>query len=368
MPMKMKNTPLHDEHVSLKAVMAPFAGWDMPIHYGSILEEARHTRSSVSIFDVSHMGEFIVREKPEAPSLDHIVTAPVTRMKNKRCRYGFLLNQNGTIMDDLIAYRKADDEWMLVVNAATRERDFSFIKSQLSSSASIENISGGIVKIDVQGPGSPEVMRALAGDRIRDLAYYGFDFFDLLSGKFIISRTGYTGEPGYEIYIDAGIGVELWHSLMNNPAVRPAGLGARDILRLEMGYPLYGSELTENTTPIESGMERFLDMDKDFTGRDSLLVQQKRGAARRLIGFVSDGRRAPRHENRILADKREAGYVTSGVFSPHLNRGIGMGYIDADRSEEGREIRIDTGRGEITAQIVRVPFLKKGPIKMSEVV
>ena len=165
----MKNTPLHDSHVKLKAHMAPFAGWDMPIHYGSFLDETRHTRSAVSIFDVSHMGEFIVHENPDASSLDHILTIPVLKMKNRHCRYGFLLKGNGTILDDLIAYRKADDEWMLVVNAATKDRDFSIVKQQLSSAASLENISDRTVKIDVQGPGSLEVMKRFAGDDLNKL-------------------------------------------------------------------------------------------------------------------------------------------------------------------------------------------------------
>ncbi len=362
-----KNTPLYNEHLRLKALMAPFAGWNMPIHYGSILDETKHTRSAVSIFDISHMGEFIIKENPSRSSLDSIVTIPVVKMKTQRCRYGFLMNDEGTILDDLIAYRIAADEWMLVVNAANEQKDMDSIRRRLSPDASFENISSRIVKIDVQGPRSLEVMKGVVGEEVKRLTYYGFQFFSLLGGNFIISRTGYTGELGFEIYIDASRGVELWQALMKHPAVRPAGLGARDILRLEMGLPLYGNEFTEETTPLDSGMERFLDMDKEFTGKQALVEQKKRGVPRSLVGFVVDGRRTPRHENRILGGGKDAGHVTSGVFSPHLNKGIGMGYVDTALSGEGSPITIDTGKGEIGAVVAGVPFLKETSIKYSEV-
>jgi aminomethyltransferase len=364
--METAYTPLHDEHVSLKALMAPFAGWDMPIHYGSILDEARHTRSSVSVFDISHMGEFIVKERPGASSLDRAITTPVLAMKNGRCRYGFLLNERGGIIDDLITYRVAEDEWMIVVNASNEKRDFSTIKERLSGGVSIENISSRIVKLDVQGPRSMEVMAGIAGPGIKKLTYYGFDHFEFMGGRHIISRTGYTGELGYEVYVDPATGIALWKELLKHPAVKPAGLGARDILRLEMGLPLYGNEFNEETTPVDGGMDRFLDLDKEFVGREAVLAKQGAGTARRLVGFVADGRRSPRHENRIRAGVADAGFVTSGVFSPHLNCGIGMGYVDAAHAGNGAAIAIDTGKGDITAKIEPVPFIKQTSIKYTE--
>ena len=365
--MTDKNTPIYEEHVALNALMAPFAGWNMPIHYGSILEETKHTRSAVSIFDISHMGEFIVKEAPGTATLDSAVTIPVIKIKNGRCKYGFLLDDGGRILDDLIAYRLADEQWMLVVNAAGEERDYRVIGSRLSPGASIENISARTVKIDVQGPKSLDVMKSIAGDGVKKLGYYGFDHFNVLGGDVLISRTGYTGELGFEVYIDSAKGVELWKRLMEHPAVRPAGLGARDILRLEMGLPLYGSELSEETTPLDAGMERFLDMEKDFTGKQALVEQKKQGVRRNLVGFTVDGRRTPRHENRLLVDGADSGFVTSGVFSPHLNRGIGMGYIDAALNRTGSEIDIDTGKGSIRATLEQVPFIKQTSIKYSEV-
>ncbi len=343
--------------------MAPFAGWDMPIHYGSILDEARHTRTAASLFDISHMGEFIVREDPCASSLDFILTIPVITMGLKRCRYGFLLNEAGGFIDDLIAYRIHENEWMLVVNASNESRDYESIEGLLSGDADIRNISTDIVKLDLQGPLSRDVLIGIAGKGVERLSYFGFDHFDLFGAPCLISRTGYTGEIGYEIYIDPERGVMLWKELLKRPEVKPAGLGARDILRLEMGLPLYGNELTEDVTPVEAGMERFINMEKDFNGKGAIIERRKDGPLRSLIGFGVQGRRTPRHENRIELKDREAGFVTSGAFSPHLTRGIGMGYIDTLGSGAGTEIVIDTGKGKIHAIVESLPFITATSIK-----
>ena len=215
--METEKTPLHEEHMSLQALMAPFAGWDMPIHYGSILDEARHTRSAVSVFDITHMGEFIVNERPGSSSFDGAITTPVLAMKKGRCRYGFLLNEKGGILDDLIVYRIADDTWMVVVNASNVTSDFEAIRKRLGSGAAIENISARIVKLDVQGPKSMAVMKQIAGPGITRLSYYGFDYFEFMGGKHIISRTGYTGELGFEVYVDPDTGLKLWKELLKYP-------------------------------------------------------------------------------------------------------------------------------------------------------
>ena len=206
-------------------------------------------------------------------------------------------------------------------------------------------------------------MKKFAGGDILKLRYYDFDYFNLFGKKYIISRTGYTGELGYEVYIDYDKGAELWQELLKHENVKPAGLGARDILRLEMGYPLYGHELTENTTPIDAGMIRFLDMGKEFTGKDDLLKQEESGRKKKLTGFVIDGRRRPGQGNRIVVDDKDAGFVTSGAFSPHLNKGVGMGYIDAGHEQTGKIIFIDTGNGKIKARIEITPFIKETSLK-----
>jgi len=364
--METRITPLRDEHIARHALMAPFAGWDMPIHYGSILDEARHTRCAVSIFDITHMGELFVKENPAQSSLERAITVPVTKMKVGRCRYGFLLNEAGGILDDLIVYRLAENEWMIVVNASNEVQDYEMIRDRLSPPAKIENRSAEIVKIDVQGPHSIDVMKAIAGDGVSKLSFYEFGRFDFLGGSHIISRTGYTGELGYEVYVGREKGVELWRKLLSEHDVRPAGLGARDILRLEMGYPLYGHELTADTTPIEAGLDRFLDMNKEFIGKDTLAKQIRDGVAKRLIGFCAESRRIPRHEHLIRIHGVQRGYVTSGVFSPHLNTGIGMGYVDAETAVPGTVIDIVTEKGSFAATIERIPFLNQTSIKHLE--
>lgn len=362
--MDAQNTPLYNEHVKLNALMAPFAGWNMPIHYGSIIEETKFTRTNTSVFDICHMGEFIVKENPEKSSLDKIITVPVVKMAVGKCRYGFLLNENGTVIDDLIVYRIANDEWMIVVNASNEERDAKNISSKLSNDAKFENKSSATAKLDVQGPGSRAVMEKIAGSGINSLKYFNFSKFDIYGGSHIISRTGYTGELGFEIYIDSGKAVKVWNDLLAIAGVKPAGLGARDILRLEAGLPLYGDEMTEDTTPLEACFDRVLDLEKEFCGRQALINQKKKGLDKILVGFEVDGRRTPRHTNKILIAGKEAGFVTSGVFSPHLNKGIGMGYIyKGNASASAGEIEIVLDKGQVKARIEQLPFIKQISIK-----
>jgi aminomethyltransferase len=353
---------LYEEHVKLNALMAPFAGFNMPIHYGSIIEEAKHTRSACSIFDICHMGEFLVKQNPAECSFDGAITVAVTKMKNNTCKYGFLLNENGTAIDDLIVYRIKDDEWMIVVNAGNIRRDFETIKARMSGAGQITNISDDTAKFDIQGPLAYDVMKTVTGTGPSSLKYFGFGTYKLLGGESIISRTGYTGELGFEIYIDSNKAVELWNKLVSAGA-KPAGLGSRDILRLEAGLPLYGDELTETMTPMEAGMERFIDFEKEFTGRAALLDQKNNGVSKKLCGFLIDGRRTPRHENKIISGGAEAGFVTSGVFSPHLNCGIGMGYVKPEIAVSGSEFEIDLGRGSVRATVSLMPFVKETSIR-----
>ncbi|HDQ25342.1 MAG TPA: glycine cleavage system aminomethyltransferase GcvT [bacterium] len=357
--MEPKKTPLFESHTRLNALMAGFAGWDMPIHYGSIISEALHTRKNCSAFDISHMGEFFIKEDPSKSTLDKIITVPVVKMGEGKCRYGFLLNENGGIIDDLIVYRIKEDEWMVVVNASNEERDALHFSAALSASASFDNRSGAMAKLDIQGPSSPAVMEELAGGGIGALKYFSFGEFDIFGESCIISRTGYTGEAGFEVYAGASKSVEIWDALLAKEGVKPAGLGARDILRLEAGLPLHGSEMDENITPLEAGFGRVIDFEKEFTGRDALLKQREVGVKKNLRGFLAAGRRQPRHGSTITVNGKEAGVVTSGCFSPHLNRGIGAGYIDTSAgAEEGAKIEIGAGKPLIDAEITAMPFIK----------
>jgi len=358
--LEIKKTPLYDYHIKLNAVMVEFAGFFMPVHYGSILEETKHTRQKISIFDIFHMGEFYIKENPEKSSLDYAITVPVVKMKNGKCKYGFLLNENGTIIDDLIVYRISDDEWMIVVNASNEKTDEETLKKRLSNSAYFENRSNKIMKIDIQGPLSREIIKKIAGEKINNLKYYTFDKFDFMGGRYIISRTGYTGELGYEIYIDAEKSEELWKKLLSFNDVKPAGLGARDILRLEMGYPLYGDELTCETTPLDAGFQKFLDFEKDFAGKKALLNHKQKYL---LCGFIVNGRKTIRHNGKVFINEKEIGYVTSGVFSPHLNCAIGMAYVLKEFALENTEIFLGKEKPEISGKIIKPPFLKNTSLK-----
>jgi len=359
----MKRTPLHSEHLALGAKMAPFAGWEMPIQYEASIAEHNHTREAVSLFDTCHMGEFFVTGDALDSGLERIVAVPFSRLAVKRCRYGFMLNDNGGIIDDLVVYRLGPEAWMIVVNAGHIEDKAAHFIKHLSDDAVFENRSDNYGKIDIQGPLSGKVLATfINSNSILDLPYFGFEYFVLNGGRALISRTGYSGELGFELYIPAEMVVELWNNLLDHAYVKPAGLGARDMLRMEMGYPLYGQDLNENTTPLEAGFGRFLDLEKDFIGKDRLVTQQKEGVERRLVGLVTDSRRSPRPGDKILYSGKEIGNVTSGGFSPSLGKGIGMGYVASRCIKEKGSLVVQGARTQLDIQIVRFPFYKAGSI------
>jgi aminomethyltransferase len=356
---RLKRTPLFDQHMALKAKMAPFGGWEMPIQYAGIIAEVRHTRNAVTIFDTCHMGEFLVKGDCLKSGLDRLLTQKLKSMPIGSCRYGFMLNNNGGIIDDLIAYRLQDDEWMMVVNAGKIPDEAAHVKANLSEESSFEDLSDSLGKIDVQGPGSLEVMGRLFGADVGKLAFYRFDMFQILGESMIVSRTGYTGEVGFEIYCPSALITDLWKMLMEEKDVKPAGLGSRDILRLEMGYDLYGMDLDESTTPLEAGLARYVDFDKDFIGKDALAARKKEGVKRARAFFMASSRRAPRHEYEIYAGGKRVGAVTSGTFSPSLEKGIGMGFVDPGYENPGTAISIRSGGNEIEAVMAGKPFYKK---------
>ncbi len=342
--------------------MAPFGGWLMPIQYSGILNEHIWTRKMVSVFDICHMGEFKLKADPIKSGLDRTLTVNLKDMPCGKCRYTSMLNDNGGIIDDLIVYRLKPDEWMLVVNAATTDSDEVNLRKYLSKDANLENISSKIGKLDLQGPLSREVLIKIIGSKINQLKYYTFDYFDILGEKSIISRTGYTGELGYEIYLSNPKIKELWALLLKDGSVKPAGLGARDTLRMEMGYSLYGQDIDRDITPLEAGMERYLDFNKDFIGKDALLEQRKKGLTRNLVSFVTASRRSARHNYKIWAKDREIGFVTSGSFAPSLGVSIGMGYVK-NGVKTGDKIIIKDNNVEIEATITDKPFYKNSSLK-----
>ena len=358
----LKTTPLTDEHKRLGAKLAPFGGWLMPIQYAGIIAEHQWTRKEASVFDICHMGEFFIRGDAEKSGLSKIVTFDVKTMPVGTCRYGFALNDAGGVIDDLIIYRIAKEEWMVVTNAATIAGDEAQFRAHLAKGTDFRNASESMGKLDVQGPKSLGVMKKLIGPGVAELGYYTFRHFNLLGEKIIVSRTGYTGELGYEIYISSGKVEAAWKLLLGETLVKPAGLGARDTLRLEMCYPLYGQDMTAETTPLEAGMKRFVDLSKDFIGKPALLQKK---TARQFIYFTANSRRAPRHNYRITKDGQDVGVVTSGSFSPSLSVGIGMGYVTAVYPA-GTEIVLKENDVEIPAIVTGKPFYKLGTAKILE--
>ncbi len=354
-------TPLYQEHLKLNAKMLPFGGWLMPIQYEGIINEHEYTRKQVSIFDICHMGEFIIEGDAVLSGLDRIITQRITSMVVGSCRYGFMLNENAGIIDDLVVYRLDKNSWMLVVNAATTQEDEKHLRAELKGKFSLQNISNSMGKIDIQGPQSLEVLKKLVGSEIEKLEYYRFAKFTLLDEKVIISRTGYTGELGFEIYISNEKVVALWKTLLENPQVKPAGLGARDTLRLEMGYPLYGQDLDKKHNPHEAGYDRFVDLKKDFIGKQFLL--NPNATRENLVYFVSTLRRAPRHGFGIYKAQEKIGIVTSGSFSPSLQVGIGMGYVSKEISL-GEDLLIKEGNIEIPVKATQLPFYTKGTARI----
>jgi len=335
----------------------------MPLQYEGILAEYESTRRQSTVFDTSHMGEFLITGDCQENGLDRIVTQPLNDMPHKTCRYGMALNASGGIRDDLIVYRIADGEWMIVVNAGTCPKMIEHFTDHLTSGALFQDISSQTGKLDIQGPSSREALKTIVPG-IEKLDYYTFDYFEVLGQRVIVSRTGYTGELGYEIYFPWERTPELWREILKNPDVKPAGLGARDVLRLEMGYSLYGHELEETVSPLEARLMKFVDLEKDFLGRDALWKQREHGAGRKLIPFISETRRSPRQHHPICTPSLEpVGTVTSGSFSPALQKGIGMGFISQGDIQEGQNFLIGDEKNKIKACWATRPFYKKGSLK-----
>ncbi|HOW34804.1 MAG TPA: glycine cleavage system aminomethyltransferase GcvT [Candidatus Omnitrophota bacterium] len=358
-----KQTPLYPEHLKLHARMVPFGGWDMPVQYEGILSEYEHTRRAVAIFDTCHMGEFIVEGDGAQSGLEHLVTSFLTDMPLKACRYTLMLNVNGGVIDDLIVYRIEKEKWMIVVNAANIDKDAGHIAGHLTENSSFLNISQETGKLDVQGPLSRDVLsRWISG--IEKLNYYEFGYFKVLGENVVISRTGYTGELGFEIYFPWEKMPTLWQKLLDDKRVKPAGLGARDVLRAEMCYSLYGQDIDDNILPLEAGLDKFINFDKDFIGRDALLKQKEAGLRRKMIYFIGENRRSPRHNHRIYSlHSKEIGVVTTGTFSPGLNRGIGMGLISTGSAAKGEKIFFGDDKNKISAEVTGRPFYKSGSLK-----
>jgi aminomethyltransferase len=344
-------TPLGSWHVARHAKMAPFAGWDMPIQYAGILLEHTHTRTAASVFDICHMGEFLVSGVYAPEALSRAITVNIGKLKTGRCAYGFLLNAQGGILDDLVVYRLAEHEFMLVVNAACRASDFALLRERFLQDVTLRDLSDEVGKIDLQGPLSRQVLKEILPGEWTQLPYFGFAQGSFNGGRLLISRTGYTGELGYELYVPAANTAALWEHLLAHGLVRPAGLGARDTLRLEAGLPLNGQDLEPCRTPAEAGYSAMLTSDAPYIGKKHAFD------IRNVLTALSiPGRRSARHGNAVVNKRGEpTGVVTSASFSPTLGHAVALAYIGAEHAQDEAFI-VQAERAELEAARVALPF------------
>ncbi len=359
----LKRTPFYSKHLELKAKIVPFAGFEMPLQYEGIIKETLYARQKLVIFDVSHMGEIEVKGKKALPFLSFLVSNDPSNLKDYQVQYAVLLNEKGGSVDDLLIY-KLPDRYFLVVNAANIQKDYDFLMQYKFNDVEIRNLSDEIAQIAIQGPLSEKHIFDTMGLDLRELKFYHSFETEYKGIKILISRTGYTGEDGFEIYVKKEYADFIWNEVFKGE-IKPAGLGARDTLRLEMGYPLYGHELDDDTSPLEAGLRRFVKIKDDFLGRERIIREIEKGVNKRLVAFFTyDKSSIPREKMKILYNDEEIGYVTSGTFSPNLNFPIGMGYVKSDF--EGNKIYIDI-RGKIKEfEITSLPFVKNTSLKISK--
>jgi aminomethyltransferase len=361
-------TPLHAEHAELGAKLVPFAGYEMPVQYPSgITAEHRAVRESAGLFDVSHMGEFEVRGERALEFVQHVTTNDVSRLEAGQAQYSTLLGDAGTMLDDLLVYR-FPDRYMLVVNASNRAKDFARVRAFAADfGVELRDASDETALLALQGPRAEGILSALTDADLGAIRYYHFAEGRVDGRAAVISRTGYTGEDGFELYLANDDAVPVWRRLLEagrSEGLVPAGLGARDSLRLEMGYALYGNDLDESRTPLEAGLGWVVKLDKgDFLGRDALVRQREQGVRERLAGFRLRERGFPRHGYPVLVDGKPAGVVTSGVLSPSLGEGIGMAYLPAAAAKAGSRIEIVIRGQPIPAEVVRPPFYTRGTVR-----
>lgn len=353
-------TPLYDEHVALGARMAPFAGWDMPIQYEGILAEHQYTRTRASLFDTCHMGEFEISGPSAEADLERLLTQRVATIKDHQCRYGFLLNDDGGVIDDLTCYRLGSDRFFLVVNAGTLNDDADWIRSHLSADTTFKDLSADMAKLDVQGPEARATTERALGVSLPELKYFYCQEWEMNGKPCLLSRTGYTGEWGYELYFPAADARSVWQQLLAPGEIKPAGLGARDTLRLEVGYPLYGHELGPDRTPVAATNGMFMDTTKAFIGRTAVQRDQEKGVPEKLVALQLESKRAARAGDVILLDAEKVGEITSGSLAPSLGVAVALAYIRSDLCEPGRSLVAETRGARLPATVVELPFYKSG--------
>jgi aminomethyltransferase len=359
----MKNTALTEKHIGLGAKMVPFAGYNMPVQYEGINAEHQTVRTSVGVFDVSHMGEFILKGENALDLIQRVTSNDAAKLYDGKVQYSCLPNNDGGIVDDLLVYRLDEKTYMLVVNASNIDKDWNWIQQFNTAGVEMHNISDKTSLLAIQGPKAADALQSLTDVDLASMEYYSFK-----KGAFagvdnvVISATGYTGAGGFEIYFENEYADQIWDAIFEAGKahnIKPIGLGARDTLRLEMGFCLYGNDIDDTTSPIEAGLGWITKFSKSFTNSEALQAQKEAGVTKKLVGFEMIDRGIPRHDYEIVdADGNNIGKVTSGTQAPSLQKAIGMGYVAKEFTKEGTEIFINIRNTPIKAKIVKFPFYK----------
>jgi aminomethyltransferase len=362
-----RKTPLYEEHVAAGGRIVEFAGFSLPVQYTGVKDEVRAVRNRAGLFDVSHMGEIFVHGARALDLVQLISCNNHSKMVVGRAQYTGLMYPQGTFVDDMLVHKIADDEYLLVVNATNCEKDFAYISEIAADEEDVEviNRSDDYAQIALQGPLALEILQPLTSLDLSEIRYYRFSHGEVAGEQALIARTGYTGEDGFEVYVAPAVAPAVWRAIAaagDGSGLLPAGLGARDVLRLEAGMHLYGNDIDATTTPLEAGLSWIVKLDKDFIGRDVLERQQEEGLERQLVGFEMVDRGIARHGYPVTlaeGDAEAVGQVTSGTHSPTLDRPIGMAYVPVAAAEEGNEIRIKIRNRSARARIIALPFYSR---------
>lgn len=360
--MTLKQIPLHQLHVALGGKMVPFAGFEMPVRYTSDKDEHLKVRESVGVFDVSHMGEFMISGSGALDLIQKVTSNDASKLTDGQAQYSCLPNERGGIVDDLIVYRFGAEEYMLVVNASNIDKDWEWIQSHNIFGAEMKNISDDLALFAVQGPEATGVLQKLTDVDLAGIKFYHFQKGILAGKEMIISGTGYTGAGGFELYVSREDAEEVWKAIFEageDVGIQPIGLGARDTLRLEMGYCLYGNDITDETSPLEAGLGWITKFTKDFVNAGPLKKQKEEGLTRKLVGFAMTEKGIPRHDYTIVNEAGDKiGHVTSGTMSPLLNNGIGLGYVSLEYAAPDTPIFIEIRNKQLAAKVTKLPFVK----------
>ena len=363
MEENLKKIALNDVHEKLGAKMVPFAGYNMPVRYTSDIEEHKTVREGVGIFDVSHMGEFVLKGPKAIDLIQKVTSNDASKLLDGQAQYSCLPNNNGGIVDDLLVYRNNAEEYVLVVNASNIKKDWDWISSHNDMGVEMEDISDNTSLFAVQGPKAVQTLQKLTDENLSEVKFYTFTIGDFAGCKNVVmSATGYTGSGGFEIYVNNADAAKVWNAIMDAGeefGIKPIGLGARDTLRLEMGFCLYGNDIDDTTSPLEAGLGWITKFTKEFINSENLAKQKEEGVTRRLVGFKMIDKGIPRHGYEIEdAEGNVIGKVTSGTMSPSMGIGIGMGYVDRPHTKSETEIYIAVRNRKLKAVVEKMPLLK----------